>query len=234
MRGTILVLLGLFGASLLYGDSMITPAISVLSAVEGLEVATPLFAPYVIPITVVILVALFWMQSHGTAKVGRIFGPITFLWFFTLAMLGLMEIFRHPRVLAAVSPHYGAEFFARNGWTGFFVLGSVFLVVTGGEALYADMGHFGKRPIRITWFAIVLPALVLNYFGQGALIANDPAAAEHPFFLLSPGWMQFPLIALATVATVIASQAVISGAFSSSTPPRARSGRSTSPASTGC
>ncbi|HEX8693875.1 MAG TPA: potassium transporter Kup [Longimicrobium sp.] len=212
--GSVLVLLGLFGASLLYGDSMITPAISVLSAVEGLEVATPFFAPYVVPITVVILVGLFAIQRHGTAGVGRIFGPVTLLWFTTLGVLGAAEIARHPRVLAALSPHYGVEFFARNGMAGFLVLGSVFLVVTGGEALYADMGHFGKRPIRITWFGLVLPALVLNYFGQGALIINESEAVEHPFFNLAPGWATYPLVVLATAATVIASQAVISGAFS--------------------
>ncbi|HYJ78567.1 MAG TPA: potassium transporter Kup [Longimicrobiaceae bacterium] len=210
----VLVLLGLFGASLLYGDSMITPAISVLSAVEGLEVATPLFAPYVVPITVVILVGLFSIQRHGTGSVGKVFGPLTLLWFVTLGVLGVSEIVRHPAVLAAVSPYHGAAFFARNGTAGFLVLGSVFLVVTGGEALYADMGHFGRRPIRLTWFSIVLPALLLNYFGQGALLARDPAAAEHPFFLMAPGWATYPLVVLATAATVIASQAVISGAFS--------------------
>ena len=209
-----LVLTGLFGASLLYGDSMITPAISVLSAVEGLEVATPLFEPYVIPITIVILVALFAFQSRGTAGIGKVFGPITFLWFSTLGVLGAAEIIRHPGVLAAINPLYGYEFFARNEWRGFLVLGSVFLVVTGGEALYADMGHFGKRPIRFTWFTIVLPALLLNYFGQGALIINNPEAVEHPFFLLAPSWALYPLVALSTAATVIASQAVISGAFS--------------------
>jgi KUP system potassium uptake protein len=210
----ILVLMGLFGASLLYGDSMITPAISVLSAVEGLEVATPFFSPYVIPITVVILVGLFAVQSRGTAMVGRVFGPVTFLWFTTLGVLGAIQIARHPAVIAAVLPHHGVRFFAQNGLAGFLVLGSVFLVVTGGEALYADMGHFGKRPIRLTWFGLVLPALLLNYFGQGALIAVDPAAAEHPFFLLAPSWALYPLVVLSAFATVIASQAVISGAFS--------------------
>jgi KUP system potassium uptake protein len=210
----ILVLLGLFGASLLYGDSMITPAISVLSAVEGLEVATPFFAPYVIPITVVILVGLFAIQSRGTAGIGRVFGPVTLVWFITLAGLGIAEIVRYPRVLSALSPHHAVTFFANNGMAGFLVLGSVFLAVTGGEALYADMGHFGKRPIRLAWFTIVLPALLLNYYGQGALIINEPGGAEHPFFHLAPGWATYPLVALATVATVIASQAVISGAFS--------------------
>ncbi len=213
-RSGVLVLIGLFGAALLYGDSMITPAISVLSAVEGLEVATPLFQPYILPITITILVGIFAVQSRGTAGIGKVFGPVTLLWFLTLGALGLAEIVRHPGVLLAVNPLYGAEFFARNGSAGFFVLGSVFLVVTGGEALYADMGHFGRRPIRMTWFGVVLPMLMLNYFGQGALIINEPEAVEHPFFLLAPDWALYPLVALATFATVIASQAVISGAFS--------------------
>jgi KUP system potassium uptake protein len=210
----ILVLLGLFGASLLYGDSMITPAISVLSAVEGLEVATPFFAPYVIPITVAILVGLFSIQSRGTGGIGRVFGPVTLLWFLVLAALGVAEIVRFPGVLAALSPVHAVTFFARNGLAGFLVLGSVFLAVTGGEALYADMGHFGKAPIRLAWFTVVLPSLLLNYYGQGALIINEPGGAEHPFFMLAPPWATYPLVELATVATVIASQAVISGAFS--------------------
>ncbi|MBV9774789.1 MAG: potassium transporter Kup [Gemmatimonadetes bacterium] len=213
-RGGVLVLMGLFGAALLYGDSMITPAISVLSAVEGLEVATPVVAPYVIPITVVILVALFAVQSRGTAGIGKVFGPVTLTWFLVLGLLGAAEILRHPGVLAAVHPLHGAGFFARNRAPGFLVLGSVFLAVTGGEALYADMGHFGRRPIRLTWFVVVLPALMLNYFGQGALLLRDPEAVEHPFFLLAPEWALLPLVILATAATVIASQAVISGAFS--------------------
>ncbi|CAN5282385.1 potassium transporter Kup [soil metagenome] len=213
-RRGILVLVGLFGAALLYGDSMITPAISVLSAVEGLQVATPLFEPYVIPITLVILVGLFAIQSRGTAGIGKVFGPVTLIWFLTLAALGLSQVIRHPQVFAALNPLHGAEFFLRNGWRGFLVLGSVFLVVTGGEALYADMGHFGKTPIRLTWFAVVLPSLVLNYFGQGALIIANPAAVEHPFFLMAPPWALYPLVGLTTFATVIASQAVISGAFS--------------------
>ncbi|HEX6748827.1 MAG TPA: KUP/HAK/KT family potassium transporter, partial [Longimicrobium sp.] len=213
-KAGILVLLGLFGASLLYGDSMITPAISVLSAVEGLEVATPFFSPYVVPITIVILVGLFLVQRHGTGGIGRVFGPVTLLWFLVLAALGTAEIARHPRVLEAFSPLHAVDFFVRNRGAAFFVLGSVFLAVTGGEALYADMGHFGKRPIRMAWFALVLPSLVLNYFGQGAAIINDPSAAEHPFFLLAPGWATYPLVVLATASTVIASQAVISGAFS--------------------
>jgi KUP system potassium uptake protein len=213
-RRWLLIVMGLFGAALLYGDGMITPAISVLSAVEGLEVITPVFAPYVIPLTVVILVVLFLFQHHGTAGVGVVFGPVTLLWFAVLALLGIVQIVRHPVVLEAVVPLHGIDFFLRNGWTGFLVLGSVFLVVTGGEALYADMGHFGTRPIRIAWFALVLPALLLNYFGQGALLLESPEAAEHLFYRMAPPWGLIPLVVLATAATVIASQAVISGAFS--------------------
>jgi KUP system potassium uptake protein len=213
-RRRVLVLVGLFGASLLYGDGMITPAISVLSAVEGLEVATPIFSHYVIPITVAILVGLFAVQSRGTARIGAIFGPVMLLWFLTLGVLGAVQVVQHPGVLAAVNPLHGARFFADNGWHGFVVLGSVFLVVTGGEALYADMGHFGVTPIRLSWFGFVLPTLLLNYFGQGALVLTNPAAAEHPFFHLAPAWAAIPLVGLTTLATVIASQAVISGAFS--------------------
>ena len=209
-----LVLAGLFGAALLYGDSMITPAISVLSAIEGLEVATPLFQPYVIPITIVILITLFSVQHRGTAGIGMLFGPVTLVWFVMLALLGVLGIAQHPGVMAAVNPLQGAAFFARNGVADFLVLGSVFLVVTGGEVLYADMGHFGVRPIRLTWFVLVLPALVLNYFGQGAVILEDPAKLEHPFFLMAPDWALYPLVGMATLATIIASQAVISGAFS--------------------
>jgi KUP system potassium uptake protein len=212
--GAVLTLVGLFGAALLYGDSVITPAISVLSAVEGLEVVTPFFGPYIIPITIVILVGIFAVQRSGTARVGKVFGPITLLWFLVLALLGLRQIVRYPAVLWAVNPLLGVEFFVRNGWLGYLVLGSVFLVVTGGEALYADMGHFGRKPIRLTWFSVVLPALLLNYFGQGALIIVDPPAVEHPFFHMAPPWALLPLVVLATAATVIASQAVISGAFS--------------------
>jgi KUP system potassium uptake protein len=208
------VLVGLFGASLLYGDGMITPAISVLSAVEGLEVATPVFRPYVIPITIVILIALFLVQQRGTAKIGAVFGPVMLLWFATLAVLGAVHLVQHPQVLAAVNPLHAVSFFANNGWHGYLVLGSVFLAVTGGEALYADMGHFGVKPIRLTWFGYVLPALLLNYFGQGALVLTDPSAAEHPFFRMAPDWAMLPLVVLTTLATVIASQAVISGAFS--------------------
>jgi KUP system potassium uptake protein len=209
-----LIWLGLFGAALLYGDGMITPAISVLSAVEGLSVATNVFDPYILPITIVILIVLFLVQSHGSARVGLIFGPVTLLWFLVLGGLGIANILKHPGVLVAVSPHYAVRFFLETGYTGFVVLGAVFLVVTGGEALYADMGHFGPRPIRRVWFSLVLPALILNYFGQGALLTNDPAVAENPFFHMVPRWGLIPLVVLATMATVIASQAVISGVFS--------------------
>jgi KUP system potassium uptake protein len=209
-----IVVLGIFGAALLYGDGIITPAISVLGAVEGLNVATPLFAPYVVPATVVIIVGLFFIQSRGTAKVGRLFGPVMLVWFLVIAALGVSQAVRHPSVFGAFNPAHGFDFFLRNGWHGFLVLGTVFLVVTGGEALYADMGHFGKRPIRIVWYALVLPALMLNYLGQGALLIENPAAAENPFYRLAPGWALYPLIALATCAAIIASQALISGAYS--------------------
>jgi KUP system potassium uptake protein len=209
-----LVLLGLFGAALLYGDGMITPSISVLSAIEGLEVATPLFRPYVIPVTITILVVLFAFQSRGTGKVGKVFGPIMLLWMLTLALLGLRSILAEPAVIAAIDPRHAVHFFERNGWRGFLVLGSVVLALTGAETLYADMGHFGKRPIRLTWFAVVLPALMLNYFGQGALVLAHPELVDQPFFQMAPTWALYPLVALATAATVIASQAVISGAFS--------------------
>ncbi|MEZ4869964.1 MAG: potassium transporter Kup [Caldilineaceae bacterium] len=209
-----LILLGLFGTALLYGDGMITPAISVLSAVEGLEVATPFFQPYILPITIGILVGLFLFQSRGTESVGKVFGPTTFIWFTVLAILGLSWIIREPSVLAAVSPHYGFLFFLHNGWPGFLVLGSVFLVVTGGEALYADMGHFGKTPIRLAWFIVVLPALLLNYFGQGALLLQHPEAVVNPFYRMAPTWALYPVVLIATSATVIASQALITGAFS--------------------
>jgi KUP system potassium uptake protein len=209
-----LVLAGLFGAALLYGDSMITPAISVLSAVEGLAVATPVFSPYVVPITVAILFGLFSIQRHGSARVGSLFGPIVLVWFLTLGTLGFIHIRHNPAVFAALSPLHAVEFFSNNGIRGLLVLGSVFLVVTGGEALYADMGHFGRRPIRLTWFAVVLPALLLNYFGQGALVLARPETIEQPFYLMAPRWALYPLVGLATAATIIASQAVISGAFS--------------------
>lgn len=209
-----LILLGLFGTALLYGDGIITPAISVLSAVEGLGVATPFFEPFIIPITIAILVALFLLQRSGTERVGRIFGPVTLLWFIVLALLGIRWIVQQPAVLAAINPLHAVEFFRQNGWIGFLVLGSVFLVVTGGEALYADMGHFGKAPIRLAWFTVVLPALLLNYFGQGALLIENPAAVENPFYFMAPPWALYPVVVLATLATVIASQALITGAFS--------------------
>ncbi|HUR34057.1 MAG TPA: potassium transporter Kup [Vicinamibacterales bacterium] len=209
-----LVLLGIFGAALLYGDGMITPAISVLSAVEGLSIGTPIFEPFVVPITIGILIGLFLIQSHGTGGVGRIFGPVTFVWFVTIGLLGAIEIGRHPGVLAAVNPMHAVDFFLANGWDGYFILGTVVLAITGGESLYVDLGHFGPRPIRLVWFAVVMPALLLNYFGQGALLMSEPESASNPFFFLAPDWAVYPLVALATCATVIASQAVISGAFS--------------------
>jgi len=209
-----LVLIGLFGAALLYGDGIITPAISVLSAVEGLDVATPVFRPYIVPLTIVILTGLFFLQSVGTQGIGSVFGPIMLVWFAVLAVTGLVQIVGNPAVLAAVDPTHAVRFFHANNWTSYLVLGVVFLVVTGGEALYADMGHFGKRPIRIAWFALVLPALLLNYFGQGALILGDAHHAVNPFYHMVPGWLLYPMVCLATIATVIASQAIITGAFS--------------------
>jgi KUP system potassium uptake protein len=209
-----IVLLGVFGAALMYGDSVITPAISVTSAIEGLKIATPALAPFVIPLTLLILFGLFFLQSRGTQSVGALFGPVMILWFLTLSVLGLAHLAHHPQVLAAISPHHAIRFLGENGRAGFLVLGAVFLVATGGEALYADMGHFGVRPIRVAWYSLVLPGLLLNYFGQGALLLGDPAAAESPFFHLAPGWALYPLILLASLAAIIASQAVISGAFS--------------------
>jgi len=214
LRRSILIALGIFGAALLYGDGMITPAISVLSAIEGLEIATPLFAPYIVPITIAVLVVLFVVQRAGTAKVGAIFGPVMFLWFIVISVLGISHIIREPHVLLAIDPTKAVQFFMRNHVHGFLVLGAVFLCVTGGEALYADMGHFGAKPIRIAWFVMVFPSLLLNYFGQGAMLMHTPQATEHPFFEMAPHWARVPLVILATVATVIASQAVISGAFS--------------------
>ncbi len=210
----ILVVLGVFGAALLYGDGMITPAISVLSAVEGLDVATPFFKPYIVPITVVVLVLLFMLQKRGTAGVGMIFGPVAFLWFATIAVFGIRGILWHPSILLALNPMHAVTFFLNNGMPGFLALGAVFLVTTGGEAMYADLGHFGARPIQIDWFLIVAPALMLQYLGQGALLVQDHSAARNPFYLLAPKWALFPLVVLATCATVIASQAMISGAFS--------------------
>lgn len=213
-RLKILTLFGLFGTALLYGDGIITPAISVLSAIEGLELVSPGLHSYVVPITVIILIALFSVQSHGTEKIGKVFGPITLLWFLTLGFLGLLKVIENPHVLMAMSPHYAIEFFAANGWKGFVVLGSVFLVVTGGEALYSDLGHFGRHPIDAAWFSCVLPCLLLNYFGQGALLLENPAAIKNPFYLLAPDWALIPLVILATMATVIASQALITGVYS--------------------
>lgn len=210
----VLIALGLFGAALLYGDGMITPAISVLSAVEGLRVATPVFRAYVEPITIVILIGLFLLQHRGTGRVGAMFGPVTLIWFMAIAALGVHGIAREPHILLAVEPWHAIGFFFENRVEAYFVLGAVFLVVTGGEALYADMGHFGRRPIRLGWFALVLPALLLNYFGQGALLLRAPTLVDNPFYRLVPSWGVYPMVALATAATIIASQAVISGAFS--------------------
>ncbi|MGN6119037.1 MAG: potassium transporter Kup [Rhodanobacter sp.] len=209
-----LIVLGLFGAALFYGDGVITPAISVLSAVEGLKVAAPGLEPWVLPITVGVIIGLLWLQKHGTHRIGAVFGPVCVIWFISIAGLGVLGIARHPEVLRALSPTYGIDFFLRNHAEAFFALGAVVLAVTGTEALYADMGHFGRRPIQLAWFNFVLPALVLNYFGQGALILHDPAAVANPFYHLVPRFMLYPMIALATTATVVASQAVISGAFS--------------------
>ncbi|MGE5236736.1 MAG: potassium transporter Kup [Acidobacteriota bacterium] len=209
-----MVMLGIFGAALLYGDGMITPAISVLSAVEGLEVATPFFVPYVVPITAVILFLLFLVQRRGTASIGAVFGPIMVVWFGTIGFLGLVSVVHTPSVLAAVNPLHAVHFFVHYGVRGYLVLGAVLLVATGGEALYADLGHFGEKPIQIDWFSFVAPSLMLNYFGQGALLLREPSAVQNPFYRLAPAWGLYPLVILATVATVIASQAVISGAFS--------------------
>ena len=205
---------GLVGAALFYGDGVITPAISVLSAVEGLKVATPLFEPYIIPISLVLLTALFIVQRRGTAAIGGLFGPIMVIWFAVLAVLGIWGIARQPHILLAVNPYYGLALLVRHPWHGFLMLGAVFLAVTGAEALYADMGHFGRRALRRAWLGLVFPALLLNYFGQGALLLGDPAALENPFYRLVPNWGLYPLVALASIATIIASQAVISGAFS--------------------
>jgi KUP system potassium uptake protein len=216
-RPHVLMLLGLFGGALLYGDGTLTPAISVLSAVEGLQVATAQFQPYVVPITLAILIALFAVQHRGTGGLGAIFGPVIALWFLALAALGVRGILLHPGVLAALNPWRAVEFLLHDGRVGFLAMGSVFLAVTGGEALYADMGHFGRRPIRLAWFVLVLPALLLNYFGQGALLLHSMREGEvvhEPFYQLAPGWALYPLVGLATAATVIASQAVISGTFS--------------------
>ncbi len=212
--GRLLIATGLFGSALLYGDGIITPAISVLSAVEGLRVATPALEHWVVPVAFLIILALFALQRRGTAGIGAVFGPVTAIWFICIAVLGIMGISREPGVLRAIDPRYAVDFFAREGLTGITILAAIILVVTGGEALYADMGHFGRRPIRLAWFALVLPALVLNYFGQGALILNDPGAARNPFYALVPSWALYPMVGIATAAAVVASQALISGAFS--------------------
>jgi KUP system potassium uptake protein len=213
-RRAMLIALGVFGAALLYGDGMITPSITVLSAMEGLKVAAPAFDRFIIPLTILTLIALFAGQSRGTGRVGAVFGPIMVLWFIALGALGIRGIRNSPEVLYSLNPGLGLRFLALHGWEGFVVLGAVFLAVTGAEALYADVGHFGPRPIRIAWFSIVLPGLFLNYLGQGALILQDPHAIENPFYLLCPNWALYPMVALATAAGIIASQALISGAFS--------------------
>ncbi len=205
---------GLFGAALLYGDGIITPAISVLSAVEGLSIATPALEQWVVPIAVVIISAVFAVQRRGTAGIGAVFGPVTVLWFVSIAVLGIFGILRHPSVLVALNPWYAASFLWHEGFIGLMVLAAVVLVITGGEALYADMGHFGKRPIRVAWYTVALPALVLNYFGQGAILLEFPAAARNPFYSLVPSWALYPMVAIATGAAIVASQALISGAFS--------------------
>jgi KUP system potassium uptake protein len=210
----VLLLVGIFGTSLFYGDGVITPAISVLSAVEGLEVVSPAFRGGVVPITLVILFGLFALQKYGTAGIGKFFGPITIVWFVVIALLGISQIVTNPGILKALSPHYALMFMWANPGVTFIILGAVVLCVTGAEALYADLGHFGKKPIRLAWFSIVMPSLVLNYFGQGALLLNNPAAVKNPFYLMAPDWALLPLVGLATLATVIASQALITGAFS--------------------
>jgi KUP system potassium uptake protein len=213
-RGRALIIMGLFGAALIYGDGIITPAISVLSAVEGLNVATSIFKPYTMPIALVVLVVLFAIQHRGTGVVGKAFGPVMFIWFATIAVLGVIGIVHHPHVLAAINPVYGAQLVMNHGFLGFTVLGGVFLALTGGEALYADMGHIGRNPIRVTWYCFVLPALVLNYAGQIGNFLEAPNLEANPFFKLAPSWSIYPLVVLATLATVIASQAIITGSFS--------------------
>ncbi|MEZ5644906.1 MAG: potassium transporter Kup [Burkholderiaceae bacterium] len=209
-----LLAVGIFGTSLFYGDGVITPAISVLSAVEGLEVVSPNFRQYVVPLTLLVLFVLFYVQKRGTGGIGRFFGPVTLVWFVSIAVLGASHIVGHPEILGALSPHHALRFIWMQPGTSFIILGAVVLCVTGGEALYADLGHFGKKPIRVAWFSIVMPCLTINYFGQGALLLSDPAAVSNPFFNMAPDWALLPLVGLATMATVIASQALISGAFS--------------------
>jgi len=209
-----MLIVGIFGTCLFYGDGVITPAISVLSAVEGLEVVSPAFTKYVIPLTIVILFGLFAVQKRGTSGIGKFFGPITVIWFAAIAALGVYHIASHPEIMWAISPHFAVQFIVNEPAITFLILGAVVLCVTGGEALYADMGHFGKKPIRLAWFSVVMPSLTLNYFGQGALLLSDPSAVANPFFNMAPDWLLLPLVVLATAATVIASQALISGAFS--------------------
>jgi KUP system potassium uptake protein len=211
---SVLLLVGIFGTCLFYGDGVITPAISVLSAVEGLEVVSHAFTPYVIPLTLFVLFLLFFVQKRGTSGIGKFFGPITLVWFATISVLGVMHIATNPAILWALSPHHALGFIFHNPGTTFVILGAVVLCVTGAEALYADLGHFGKKPIRLAWFSVVMPALTLNYFGQGALLLKNPEAVKNPFYLMAPDWALVPLVLLATLATVIASQALISGAFS--------------------
>ncbi|OAI09837.1 potassium transporter Kup [Methylomonas methanica] len=213
-RKAFIVTIGLLGASLFYGDSMITPAISVLSAVEGLQIVAPRLEHYVLPITIIVLSVLFFIQTKGTGKVGRMFAPIMCFWFASLGLLGVVNIVQHPDVLMAINPYYAVSLLFELGWKGFLIMGAVVLAITGAEALYADMGHFGLKPIRRAWFYFVFPALLLNYFGQGALLIGNPKAVENPFYLMAPHWAMYPLLILATLSTVIASQAVISGAFS--------------------
>jgi len=209
-----LLVLGVFGAALFYGDAVLTPAISVLSAIEGLEVGTTAFKPYIVPLATAILIGLFLIQKHGTGFVGLLFGPVMLLWFSALGAVGLWNIAQHPAILAALNPLHALRFVSGHGFASFVVLGSVLLAITGAEALYADVGHFGKRAVRIAWFSLVAPALVLNYFGQGALLISNPKALENPFYLSYPGWALYPMVVLATAATIIASQATISGAYS--------------------
>ena len=211
---TALLVLGLIGGGFFYGEVVITPAMSVLSALEGLSVATPILTPYILPAAIIVLTALFMIQKHGTGSMGKMFGPIMLIWFVSLGTLGAISIFKNPQVLAALHPHWAIQFFIDHKMVAFFSLGSVVLSITGVEALYADMGHFGKFPIQLAWFSVALPALLLNYYGQGALLLSDPQAIANPFFMLAPEWLVFPMVILSTMATVIASQAVISGVFS--------------------
>ena len=208
------LLVGMLGASMFYGDSVITPAVSILSAVEGLNVVSPKLQEYVLPIAIGIIIGLFAMQKHGTSLIGKFFGPICAMWFLSLAGFGFMQIIQHPEIFKALSPHYAVEFFINNQGKAFLVMGSVFLAVTGGEALYADMGHFGRKPIVLAWYGLVLPSLLINYFGQGAYLLGNPDGAANPFFMMLPQWALMPMVLMATAATIIASQAVISGAFS--------------------